>query len=212
MSQDIELGCRCNSVHGWARAVAPDLVNRVVCYCDDCQAFMHYLDRADLLDAHGGTDVVQLPPNAVVFDRGVEHIVGVRLTAKGMHRWYASCCKTPLGNTLTPAVAFIGIQLEVFRGAPDAERRDAVFGKARGFAGGKFAVGGPPVGLPKYPATKLAGVVLRVIGWKLGGKAWPHPYFDRATGGPTYPVTILTPVERDALRPKCGPNPTVPTA
>ena len=48
-------------------------VNRVVCYCDDCQAFLHYLKRADLLDAHGGTDIVQVyseaPPRLVGFAR-----------------------------------------------------------------------------------------------------------------------------------------------
>ena len=210
MSQDIELACRCGSIHGWARGIAPNSVNRAVCYCDDCQAFLHYLDRADLLDAHGGTDVVQLPPNAVVFDQGAERIVAVRLTPKGMHRWYAGCCKTPLGNTLAPVVAFIGMPLEVFLGAHDSQRRDAVFGKPRGFVGGRFAVGGPPEGLPKYPAMKFARVILRTIGWKLRGRAWPHPYFDKATGGPSHPVTILTPGERDALRPKCGPNPTLP--
>lgn len=207
MGQDIELGCRCGSIHGWARATAPNAVNRAVCYCDDCQAFLHYLERADLSDAHGGTDVVQLPPSAVAFDQGAERIVGVRLTAKGMYRWYASCCKTPLGNTLTPMVAVIGMPLEVFQGAPDAERRDAVFGKPRGFVGGKFALGGTPAGMSKFPALKFAAVILRVIGWKLGGRAWPHPYFDQATGSARYPVTILTPGERDALRPKCGPKP-----
>ena len=172
--------------------------------------FLHYLDRADLLDGHGGTDVVQLPPNAVVFDQGAERIVGVRLTSKGMHRWYASCCKTPLGNTLTPLVAFIGMPLEVFRGASDAQRRDEVFGKPRGFAGGKFSVGGPREGLTKFPALLFAKVILRMIGWKLRGRAWPHPYFDTATGGPSHPVTILTRGERDALRAKCGPRPSSP--
>ncbi len=208
MSEAVELGCRCGSIHGWARGIAPNSVNRAVCYCDDCQAFLHYLDRADLLDAHGGTDIVQLPPNAIVFDRGAESIVGVRLTSKGMHRWYASCCKTPLGNTLTPLVAFIGMPIELFRGAPDAQRRDALFGKSRGAAHGKFAVGGLPQGSPKFHAGLFAIVVLRIIGWKLRGKAWPHPYFDKATGGPSHAVTILTQPERDALRPMCGPNPT----
>ena len=36
----------------------------MVCYCDDCQAFLHYLGRADLLDALGGTDIVQMAPAA----------------------------------------------------------------------------------------------------------------------------------------------------
>jgi len=85
MSQDVELGCRCGEIHGWVRSVSPGAVNRVVCYCDDCQAFLHHLGRADLFDAHGGTDVVQVPPRDVTFDRGAERTVGLRLTPKGLY-------------------------------------------------------------------------------------------------------------------------------
>jgi hypothetical protein len=209
MAQDIELGCRCGEIHGSARGVSPDAVNRVVCYCDDCQAFLHHLGRADLLDAHGGTDVVQVAPNVVAFDKGTEQIACVRLSKKGMYRWYAGCCQTPLGNTLTPSVPFIGMPVEVFRGAPDATRRDAVFGNPRGTSFVQFAVGGAPEGATGNQLGLLLRMVLKVFGWKLRGKTWPHPYFDRDTRKPSRPVTVLTREEREALRPKCGPNPTL---
>jgi hypothetical protein len=209
MGQDVELGCRCGEVHGWARGVSPGTVNRVVCYCDDCQAFLHHLGRADLLDAHGGTDVVQLAPRAVTFDRGTERIVGLRLTPKGLHRWYASCCHTPLGNTLAPSLPFIGMPLEVFRGAPEARRRDELFGKARGASFVQYATGGAPEG--SIQTHRLLARWLRlVLGWKLRGQSWPHPFFDRATRAPSHPVTTLSAEEREALRGKCGPNPSVP--
>ena len=208
MTEDVELGCRCGQIHGWARGASPTAVHRSVCYCDDCQAFLHYLGRADLLDEHAGTDVVQVPPNMVSFDRGLERIVGMRLSNKGMYRWYASCCKTPLGNTVTPAVPFIGLPLEVFRGAPDVARVDAVFGKPRGHVMGRFAVGGAPEGATGFPLGLIVGVFSQVLRWKLAGKSWPHPYFDKATRKPRYPVTVLEKPERDALRAKCGPNPT----
>jgi hypothetical protein len=207
MSQDIELGCRCGEVHGWVRGVAPSSVNRAICYCDDCQAFAHHLGRAELLDAHAGTDVVQVAPASVTFDRGAERIVAVRLSPKGMHRWYASCCKTPLGNTLKPAIPFIGMGTEVFRGAPDAERRDEVFGKVRGAVFGQYATGGAPEGSTKLQPWLIAHAVRLVLGWKLRGKAWPHPFFDRATQAPAHPVTTLSREERQALRARCGPSP-----
>src|SRR5690349_9274547 len=101
MSQDVELRCRCGEVGGRVKDAAPGAVNRVVCYCDDCQAFAHHLGRADLLDAQGGTDIVQVaPPASLVFDRGSDRIVGLRLTPKGLYRWYAISCKTPVGNTV----------------------------------------------------------------------------------------------------------------
>jgi hypothetical protein len=207
MSQDVELGCRCGEVHGQVRGVAPGTVNRAVCYCDDCQAFAHYLGRADLLDEHAGTDIVQVAPAALSFDRGAERIVGMRLSPKGMHRWYASCCKTPLGNTMTPSIPFIGMIPEVFLGVTDARRRDEVFGTVRGRVLGKYAIGGAPEGSTTFPLRLMAHAVPLVLGWKLRGKTWPHPFFDQATGAASHPVTVLSREERTALRAKCGPNP-----
>src|SRR5262252_7536621 len=99
--QTAELECRCGKVKGRVTGASPEAANRVVCYCDDCQAFLHYLGRADLLDPHGGSDIVQVAPSSLSFERGSEQVVGMRLSPKGMYRWYAACCKTPLGNTVT---------------------------------------------------------------------------------------------------------------
>src|SRR3974377_1022312 len=96
------LSCSCRKVCGLVTDVAPKTAKPVVCYCDDVQAFLHKLDRADLLDHHGGTDIVQLAPASLSFVRGTERIVGLRLTPRGVYRWYASCCRMPLGNTLGP--------------------------------------------------------------------------------------------------------------
>ena len=207
MSTDVELGCRCGQIHGWARGATMTGVNRAVCYCDDCQAFLHYLGRPDLLDDHGGTDVVQVPPSMIAFDQGLERIAGMRLSDKGMYRWYSSCCKTPLGNTMTPSVPFIGMPLEIFRGAADARRIDEIFGTPRVYVMGKFAIGGAPEGSTGFPLGHIVHVLAKVLGWKFAGKSWPHPYFDKATRLPKFPVAILQQSEREALRAKCGPNP-----
>lgn len=208
MSQDVELGCRCGRAHGWASGVSPRGVIHALCYCDDCQAFAHWLGRADLLDDKGGTEVVQVAPNAVRFDRGADAIAGVRLSPKGMYRWYATCCQTPLGNTLTPALPFIGMGIEVLLpGAPDAQRREALFGPVRGALFGQFAIGGAPPGSTQVPWRLYLHSARLLLGWKLRRTAWPHPFFERATGQPSHPVTTLSPEERAALRPKCGPNP-----
>jgi hypothetical protein len=204
MSDTARLHCRCGKVSGRVTDASPQAVNRVVCYCDDCQAFLHYLGRADLLDAHGGTDIVQAAPACVAFDRGAEHIAGLRLTPKGLYRWYAACCNTPLGNTLSPAIPFVGIVAQAFE---DADRS---FGKPSGAILGKFAVGTPPAGSTRLNLPLLARALSRILGWRLRGKAWPHPFFDRESGRPTPQVTILTSDERQALRPLCGPRPTPP--
>ncbi|WP_437815236.1 DUF6151 family protein [Sorangium sp. So ce1078] len=207
MSRDVELQCRCGKVHGWLRDASPGGVNRAICYCSDCQAFLHHLGRADLLDEHGGSDIVQVAPSSISFDRGSELIAAVRLTPKGLYRWYASCCKTPLGNTVKPQLPFVGIVTALFQHAPGARPCDEVFGPSRGAVYGQFAIGEPPPGSTKPNVRLLAGMIWKFLGWKLGGKAWPHPFFDRASGNPKHPVTVLSRAERDALRPLCGPRP-----
>jgi hypothetical protein len=186
--------------------VSASAVNRMICYCDDCQAFLHQLGRTDLLDANGGTDIVQVAPASLSFDRGNERIVGLRLAPKGLYRWYTSCCKTPMGNTLGPAIPFVGIVAQAFDG--DVQRTDERFGKPVGAIQGKYAIGDAPEGSTGLNVRLLARVLRLVLGWRLRGQAWPHPYFDRATRAPNRPVTTLSRTEREALRPRCGPCPT----
>jgi hypothetical protein len=202
MTLTVDLRCRCGQVEGRLENAARETVSRVLCYCDDCQAYIHHLGRADLLDAHGGTDIVQVAPASLAYVRGNDHIAGVRLKPKGLHRWYASCCKTPLGNTAGPGIPFVGIVAQAFRSPDDA------FGPPIGGIFGKYAVGAAPPGTTK-PNLRLIGRAIRkVVGWKIRGQTWPHPFFDRATRARAYPLTVLSHDEREALRPLCGPRPT----
>lgn len=180
-------------------------MNRVICYCDDCQAYLHQLGRADLLDSHGGTDVVQVAPSSLRFEQGAEHIVGLRLSPKGLFRWYASCCKTPVGNTLSPSIPFVGIVARGFD--EEGQSADAIFGKPLGGIQGKYAVGTPPDGSTGLNLSLLARAVRMLLGWRFSGKTWPHPFFERATGSPIYPINVLSRSEREALRSLCGPRP-----
>ncbi len=204
MSQDAEVRCRCGQIQGLLRGAAPEKVCRILCYCADCQAFAHHLGRADLLDGHGGTDIVQVAPAALSFSRGAENIRGLRLTQKGLHRWYADCCHTPLGNTIGPALPFVGMAVEAFKG--NAGGPDAIFGKPRGAIFGRSALGQAPAGSSSLNLRLLLRSIRMVLGWRLGGRTWPHPFFDRATGAPLHAVEILTTAQREALRPLCGPR------
>ncbi len=204
MTQVAELSCRCGKVGGQVTDATPNTVNRAVCYCDDCQAALHHLGRADLLNEYGGTDVVQVAPAALTFHRGDELIVGLRLSPKGLFRWHASCCNTPVGNTLGPGIPFVGIVARAFdTGATNADR---IFGAPRGASGGKFATGHPPAHVTALGKRMVLHIARLIFGWKFGGKTWPHPFFDRDTRAPTHPIKVLSPAEREALRPLCGPK------
>src|SRR5579863_6166320 len=103
------LQCRCGKIQGWVADA--HRANRVVCYCRDCQAFARVLGQANLtLDAQGGSDIVQTLPKNVTFTAGADALACLRLTDKGMVRWYADCCKTPIGNTLeNHKISFVGL-------------------------------------------------------------------------------------------------------
>lgn len=205
MGQDVELSCRCGTIRGRLKGASPKTTGRVVCYCDDCQAFLHEIGRSDLLDAHGGTDIVQVAPAALSFHAGTDRIECMRLGPKGLYRFYAGCCKTPLGNTMGPVVPYIGIGTELL--GKDAKKRDAILGQPSGEAGQKFAINGTHHGSTRMSVRFIAGVVTKVLGWKLRGKAWPHPFFEKKRKEPTVSVRTLTRDERDRLRPLCGPTP-----
>src|SRR5215472_6769249 len=160
MSQDAELRCRCGEVQGRVKNASPEAVTRAVCYCDDCQAYLHHLGRLDLMEEHGGTDVVQVAPSSLTFHRGAERIVGLRLTPRGLYRWYASCCKTPLGNTLGPAIPFVGIAAQAFD--VGGRNADDLFGKAIAAARVKYAIGGAPE-RPKEHEVRLVARAIRLV-------------------------------------------------
>ena len=208
MVGQVEVRCRCGQVRGVVTDPSPRTVNRMVCYCDDCQAYAHQLGRADLLDAKGGSDIVQLAPATLRFTRGQERIAGLRLTPKGLYRWYATCCNTPVGNTLTPTMPFVGIPVQAF----DTPRPDDVFGAPVAAIFGKYAVGEPLAGSTRFNPLLFLRAIGKVIGWRFGGKAWPHPFFRRGASGPVFPVTVVSAERREALRAFCGPHPTAQAA
>src|SRR5262245_49123274 len=107
---DVPLRCRCGQVTGVAHDVSPAEGFRFVCYCADCRAFAQFLDRSDVLDAAGGTDIFQMPPARVTLLAGLDALRCVHISDKVL-RWYADCCRTPIANTAArpgfPLVAVI---------------------------------------------------------------------------------------------------------
>lgn len=210
MGGQVELRCRCGGVRAVVTGVSPRTVNRVVCYCDDCQAFAHHLGRADLLNAKGGSDIVQVAPSTLSFVQGENRITGVRLSPRGLYRWYASCCNTPVGNTLSPNVPFVGIVAQAIDGGTPAV--DDLAGPPIGAILGKYAVGEPPAGSKGLNLSLVLRAIGKVLAWKVRGKTWPHPFFKRETREPIYPIAVLSREQRDALRPFCGPRPAAQAA
>src|SRR5579871_159514 len=105
----VPLRCRCGEVRGIARQVSPKGGFRVVCYCEDCQTFARFLQREDVLDAAGGTDIFQMPPARVELVAGLDAVRCLRLSERGVLRWYTDCCRTPIANSAGPGFPIIGM-------------------------------------------------------------------------------------------------------
>ncbi|MFN7131003.1 MAG: DUF6151 family protein [Myxococcales bacterium] len=197
----IPLRCRCGLLTG-SVDVTDRTGLRVICYCDDCQAYAAALDRRDILDAFGGTDIWQTFPARVELRLGREHLRCLRLSDRGMYRWYAGCCRTPIGNSLaSPGLPFIGLVHAIM--AHEEVSRDAALGPPTVRVQGRFASGGPPPGALESVSL---GVILRTVGLLVRGVLSrgnrPSPFFIH--GAPVVEPRVLSAAERAAVTPSSG--------
>ena len=126
---DLPLRCRCSHVRGVASDVSPSSGFRFICYCKDCQAFAHFLERLEVLDPAGGTDIFQMSPARVKLTAGTDAVRCLRLSEKGVLRWYTDCCRTPIGNTAaSPRFPVIAIVHSFMVHGADGRSRDEVLG------------------------------------------------------------------------------------
>lgn len=99
----VKLHCLCGSVVGRVDLSRPSRV-RVVCHCGDCEAYARHIGNAR------ANQVVQATPAQVKILAGKEHLRCLRLTERGLTRWFAGCCMTPLANTSRHAwMPFVGV-------------------------------------------------------------------------------------------------------
>ena len=63
-------------------------------------AFAEIAAHAGVADENGGTVVVASLPRHVALSGGLESLACMSLAPRGLLRWYASCCNTPIGNTI----------------------------------------------------------------------------------------------------------------
>ena len=192
---DHRLQCQCGTIRG--HLALPATAIRAICYCRDCQAFARYLGRAaDVLDEHGGTDIVATQPSHVRFEQGVDALACMSLSETGILRWYASCCRTPLGNTPRDyKTHYVGLVHSCLASEP----LDASFGPARLHFYAKSARGN----VRDTPVSTLLAI-LKLMGWivpaRLTRRYHENPFFDAASGDPIRQPQVLSKAEVSALK------------
>lgn len=174
LPSEIPLRCSCGRLRGTASAVAPGAGCRVICYCDDCQAYLRFLGRSEFLDQWGGTDIFQMAPNRLHLEDPSGALACVRLSPKGMY-----------------VHAFMDHD-------SDGRARNDVLGKPY-YSQGKFAAEGLPA---ERMAVPLGAIVksVRLLGkWWLTGAGTPSPFFVGSGGEPRVSPRVLTADERRAI-------------
>ena len=200
MPLDIPLRCRCGRVRGIASHVSPSAGFRFVCYCRDCQAFARFLDRTDVLDHAGGTDIFQLPPARVKFTAGTDALRCLCLSGKVL-RWYSECCRTPIANTpARPGFPVIGMVHCFMDHAADGRSRDEALGPPLCRIFERSPIGALPPNAPPPPSVGLfVRRASKLLGWWVRGLGRPTPFFDDRTKAPRAVPRALRQSEGAAL-------------
>ncbi|MBW7833628.1 MAG: hypothetical protein H3C29_10470 [Simplicispira suum] len=167
--------CKCGTVRGQLEGTG--IHNRLICYCTDCRAFARFLGKApDVLDEQGGTEILQVAQSRLHIRQGEDRLAAIRLSDKGMVRWYASCCGTPIGNTMdNPKMSFIGL----IHSCLDQAQMNEDFGTNVAVVNTDTALGNP-----KPKQRGLLGVAARfmwiVVTSRISGRYRMSPLFNGA--------------------------------
>lgn len=195
MGTDLALRCNCGRLQGTVHDIGPSNGTHVECHCQDCQSFANYLGQKALLGPRGETTIFQTSIWRVSIDQGTDQLRCIKLGPKGLHRWYADCCKTPIANTMAGGkLGFVGLI-----GAAIVPADPVAFGPVLCRFKSERATGeGAELknfGVP----TVMRRMMSRAIG------AWFHqgkkggPFFT-AGGQPVSDPNVLTLAERNAAR------------
>jgi len=196
-SYDVPLCCRCGHVRGVAREVSPSGGFRFVCYCTDCQAFARFLERPDVLDAAGGTDIFHMAAGRLSLTDGSDAVRCLTLSGKVL-RWYAECCRTPIANTAAtarfPVVALIHSVIDREGvGYPRSE----IFGPPLCRIYERSATAPlPPDAAPPPSVATFMRRGSKILGWWVRGLGRPNAFFDDRTGAPISAPHGLTTSDR----------------
>ena len=164
---DIPFACRCGAVTGTLHDVRPKEGTHALCQCHSCRRGLDLFDLGAL--ANGGVDLFQTTPDRIEFMTGQDQMAVTSLSPKGMFRWYARCCGTPMVNTFrSPALPFAGVL--VFNLSDSTPLGPIV---ATGFVTG-------PDGKQRHQngSRVIWRFLKRTAAAKLSGRARQNPFFD----------------------------------
>jgi len=185
--------CRCGSLRGLLSQ--PQRAFHGICYCKDCRAYAKHLGvMSRTHDAQGGAEFVATQAKYVSFSEGTQHLACLSLSEKGLLRWYAKCCTTPIGGTPRNWKApYVGLVHTCLKSDPVAFER--TFPQLQMRVNTGSAIKTPP-GLTIKTIVSLSSLMPRIIGDGITGAYKITPFFRLPAGEPISPVTVLSETER----------------
>lgn len=192
----IRVRCQCGKLQGELDTSA--VAARAKCYCRDCRAFARFLgNEVEILDGAGGTEVAAALPSGLRFTQGAEHLACMSLSPKGLYRWYAACCRTPIGNTpRDPKVSYVGLVRACLDATP--AELDAQLGSGYINANTESAYRR----VPKTPGGMFVALVKigsKVLAARFGGGYRNNPFFEAGSAVPVRQPTVISKEERARL-------------
>ena len=173
----IALRCSCGKLQGNVTGPFRKKYSRAVCLCDDCQSYAQYLGKEKtILDENGGTEIIALYPDQIKLMQGLDQLACMRLTDKGMYRWYSKCCNTAIANSAAPKLPFAGVVHTCL--ALTESEKTKIFGPVFERFFGKYGKGQLP---PKTHQKASIKLIMTTIPFILKGviqkKHLPNPFF-----------------------------------
>lgn len=178
MSKIVDLKCRCGAVKGKLKVV-PGAFFHIQCLCCDCQTFASHLNNSEnILDEHGGSELIQTYPAFMEITEGHDNMRCVQLTRKGLYRWHTACCHMPLANTMASSkVPFVGVSAKLMQFSSEQEKEE-ILGPITMKAFGKYSIGEMPKDVhPRFPMSYMPKILGFMLKGMLGKKNSPSPFF-----------------------------------
>lgn len=190
---DHRLQCACGKLRG--RVVLPTPSGRASCYCKDCQAFARWLVHDGVLNSAGGTDIVATLPSHVKIEQGLEQLACMSLSPNGLLRWYAGCCRTPIGNTPRDRkLHYVGLVHNCL-----AEPIEPSFGPSRWRINTTSATK-PVESTPIGAFLAILRVMPSMFAARFGDRFRGNPFFDVQSGTPVRAPQVPSHDEASRLR------------
>ena len=189
-----QLQCQCGALRGHVSHT--DLALRGVCYCKDCRAYSHHLGVASAThDSFGGAEFVATQAQHISLTGGTQNLGCLSLSEKGLLRWYAKCCNTPIANTTRKwTVPYVGIVHTCLKA--DSASFERSFPRLQMRVNTGSATQTPP-GMFFSTLVSLAGFMPRVLASRVNGAYRHTPFFSPPAGLPVAPVTVLSEAQRE---------------